>query len=247
MERPRGSSAERRTSLVCAECGHPVDGFRYCPHCGQDTSVEPLRIGSLVSSFVGSLTSFEMPLLRTTAEALWRPGTVASSWIEGKRRTYASPMRFCIVTGIVVALALRFFLGDAITPARESLNDLQRFLSTAATEYFAFFAMVVLVPIAIALGVTSRLFRVERSTLDWYALGLYVIGISAVLQLVYAAIQFVIPSLPNVSGTFPLVWYVIGAWGFGKDGKRIRSVAACLAAIGLLLGSLVLLQLALAA
>ena len=172
------------------------------------------------------LTGLEFPLLRTTIDLVWRPGVVAEAWSQGKRRTYASPIKFCLIAGVVITLVLPMLNARPIAPGR-LLGAIEEFITRSATNYFAFFAMVVLIPLALTMALMSRL-RAYRSPLEWYALGLYVIGISVVLQLVFAVVQLTIPGIPPVAGTFPVVFYLLGAWGFAEHGKRLRSLLACL-------------------
>ncbi|MEL6110834.1 MAG: DUF3667 domain-containing protein [Planctomycetota bacterium] len=238
--------APTKSTRDCAECGRKMVGYRFCPECGQDVNIGPLKLSVILSAFFSMLTGLEFPLLRTTVDLLWRPGFVADAWIRGKRRTYASPMKFCLITGVLITLTLR--LVDAPTQVlAEDLSAFERGMVVAVTEYFAFFAMALLIPLALVMGLTSWLLKAYRTPIEWYALGLYIIGISVILQLLFGVVQSFAPMLPPVAGSFPILLYVYGAWGFAANGQRARSALACLLSFVALIGASLLMQMILSA
>lgn len=235
------TQAHTETSGDCAECGRAIEGFRFCPDCGQNVNVGQFRLSVLLSTFFSMLTGLEFPLLRTTVDLLWRPGFVADAWIRGRRRTYASPMKFCLITGVIITLALRLFESPTQVLSQD-LSAFEKAMVVAVTKYFAFFAMAVLVPLALVMGATSWLLKAYRSPLEWYALGLYVIGLSVVLQLVFGLLQPLLPLPTQIAGMLPILLYVYGAWGFGNKGTRARSALACLLAFVISIGLMFLVQ-----
>ncbi|MEO1526185.1 MAG: DUF3667 domain-containing protein [Planctomycetota bacterium] len=228
----------------CAECGNSIEGVAFCPICGQDAKVGPLKFSVMLTGFFTMLTGLEFPLLRTSLDLLWRPGFVAAAWIRGKRRTYASPIKFSLVTGVVVTLGIRMVVGELTIP-NNGVSGFERFLVVAATNYFAFFAMGLLLPLAILMGLMSRLLGVTRSMLEWYALGLYVIGISVALQVFCGAVVSILPGIKPLSGMIPIIYFLLGAWGFSHPGERWRSIATCVLGFVSLFSVALLIQYAL--
>ena len=190
-------------SSVCVECGNEAGG-RYCPHCGVRLNVEALGIASVVEA----AAEVNSRIFRTTRDLLARPGLVARAWIAGHRKRYANPIRFCIASGILVAV------GAQLAPLTiEGISESDRQMLTYVLEYLSFIALVITVPLALIMSIVTRSAAPGRGWLDWYVVGAYAYGITGPIQYLIA-----IAGLP-AGGLLPLVWFVLLARGLVDDRK----------------------------
>lgn len=87
---------------ACANCG-TVLADRYCGHCGQDAHAT-LSIRHFAGEFVEGLFHFDSTFWRTFLPLLFRPGFLTVEYLNGKRKSYAPPLRSYLV------LSLLYFL-----------------------------------------------------------------------------------------------------------------------------------------
>ncbi len=196
-----------------------------------------LRAGAILSEVFSSIVDLELPILRTTCGLLTAPGRTAARWIGGQRKSYTNPIKYCVIMGILYTLFTRLHLSH--DPALNPLSDsqVQYTLSSAAQDYIAFVLMLLAVPFGPIAGLLSRLFKVPRRAIEWYALFLYCLGISLLLQMLASLIS---PALANYSSLLPAVFILWGGWQFGDTQARWRPF--CAAFCGLILWGLLLMN-----
>ena len=87
---------------------------RFCPHCGQETTVRPPTLGEFVQQFGGAFLSTEGALWRTLRLLLTRPGELTRQYLAGRRKHYVLPLRLYLTISLVVLLGLRVLtaIGD---------------------------------------------------------------------------------------------------------------------------------------
>jgi hypothetical protein len=77
---------------ACANCDTPFDTPaappRYCPQCGQETTLHPPSVAEFAHEFVGHYVALEGPLWKTLGLLLFRPGRLTSEYLRGRRRRY---------------------------------------------------------------------------------------------------------------------------------------------------------------
>lgn len=233
----RASAGETRPGgeapSPCPDCGQAqptlpqadVTGALHCVHCGAQLQVGALSLGGVVLGFFDSLISLEQPLLRTTFHLLTRPGRVARAWIQGRRRSYTSPMKYLVVLGLIVALVFSM-VGDPATRT----GGLDGFV----TQYFALFCILLLLPIAWVQTLIGRLLGVPCAWLEWYVAGLYAVAAAVLLQLLSSLFSAILPAvdwmrvLGQYRGLIPVIWLCWAAWGFAPEGLRLRALVASL-------------------
>ncbi len=244
---PSPSSESRTLSVdepvLCPECGSTPASGGFCPNCGQRLAVGPLRFVEVAKEFLGTLSTFEFPILLTVRDLLRGPGAVASAWIAGRRRSYINPIKFIVIVGVIVALTYLPLI-ELQASARAATGAVYKVgLAHYADQYFAFFCIVLLLPIAVAQCVIAAKFGVKRAWLEWYALGLYTFGLGALLQLGWNLVSLALPSSSTVRVielVLPVILFAWGAFGFAERGRRARSLAASLLALALVLGGVAL-------
>ncbi len=88
----------------CLNCGHRFNG-NFCPHCGQSAHVERLTAVSLLEEFLHAFTHFEKGFFHTSWSFLYRPGTSAINYLNGKRKKFQQPVGYFLIwTGLYVLL-----------------------------------------------------------------------------------------------------------------------------------------------
>ena len=221
---------EAKDGARCPECNaSPIRevGASFCQHCGQKLEVGTLSLGEVLAEFLGTLMSLEFPILLTTRDLLKGPGRVASAWIAGRRRSYINPVKFVVIVGLIVALTyeplrnLRFDLhpsGGAVYYVG---------LANHYTEYFAFFCLILLIPLALFMRVVGPRLGVVVPWLEWYVLGLYCFGLGVLLQLIInivtlgASTGWIVLTVEFFLPALLLGW---GAFGFVPRPLRWRAL-----------------------
>jgi hypothetical protein len=83
----------------CENCGTNL-ADRYCAHCGQDAHVS-LSIRHFVGEFVEGMFHFDSTFWRTFLPLLFRPGFLTEQYLNGKRKSYAPPLRSYLVLSLI--------------------------------------------------------------------------------------------------------------------------------------------------
>lgn len=233
----------------CPDCDAPAqDGAVYCSRCGQRLTVGPLRLREITTELASSLISWELPVLRTVRDLSMGPGRVADAWMRGQRRRYVNPFHFLVVVGLVVALTYGPLhrARAARIPSGQAIYEVG--LAHHASQYFAFFCIALLLPLAVALALIGRFFALRRTWVEWYLLGLYAYGLGAVLQLVIlAAAAWVpgvatLPALPLLEFFVPVLLFCWGALSFVERQRRWHALGASALAHALIAAVLIAVQ-----
>ncbi len=174
--------------------------------------------------------TLELPILRTF-RTLWKgPGHVANAWIEGKRRTYISPIKFMVIIGLVAA-----FTYEPILELRHSMQEhgtatYEAGASHYATQYVALICLGLLIPTVFICHWLGLAFDVKRSTLDWLVLGLYCYGLAVIIQLLMNLSGVLLPKIANsvpvqtLEGFMPVILFTWGAANFVDKSRRWHAV-----------------------
>lgn len=98
--------APTRTDLACRNCGAPAP-LKFCPECGQETTLHPPTLGEFLHEFVGHYVALEGTLWRTLGLLLSRPGRLTREYLDGRRRRYVLPLRLYLTASFVFFLVLK--------------------------------------------------------------------------------------------------------------------------------------------
>lgn len=104
---------------TCKNCEQQFnEGFKFCPHCGQQAKDE-LTVKVLFYNTISNYFSFDARFFKSFLPLLFKPGYLASKFIEGKRLLYLHPAQMYLFIAIVF-----FFLFSFIQRSQvQSLND----------------------------------------------------------------------------------------------------------------------------
>ncbi len=102
---------------TCKNCEESFEeGFEFCPHCGQKTKDE-LTIGVLFYNTISNYFSFDARFFKSFFPLLFKPGYLASRFIEGKRLLYLHPAQLYLFISVV------FFFLLTTTVVRKQVQE----------------------------------------------------------------------------------------------------------------------------
>ena len=99
-----------RTDLACRNCGNQAP-LKFCPECGQETTLHPPTLVEFLHEFVGHYVALEGALWQTLKLLLTKPGRLTREYLGGRRRRYVLPLRLYLTCSFL------FFLVVKLTPA----------------------------------------------------------------------------------------------------------------------------------
>ncbi len=97
----------------CPNCGHPLAGDavlpvpRFCPACGQETTIKAPTLGEFLQQFGGAYFSTEGALWRTFRLLLTQPGELTAQYLAGRRKHYVLPLRLFLTISVLMLLTMR--------------------------------------------------------------------------------------------------------------------------------------------
>jgi len=103
---------------TCKNCEEKFDeGFEFCPHCGQKAKDE-LTIGVLFYNTISNYFSFDARFFKSFFPLLFKPGYLASRFIEGKRLLYLHPAQLYLFISVV------FFFLLTVVVVRDKVEEI---------------------------------------------------------------------------------------------------------------------------
>lgn len=112
------SDLSERPSVRCRNCDTVAPG-KYCPECGQETSLHPPSVREFVDHFLGNYVAVKS----TLAQSLWvlvsKPGQLTVDYLAGRKRRYVLPFKLYLTVSIVTLLLISLFAGiDVAEPVQ---------------------------------------------------------------------------------------------------------------------------------
>ena len=95
-----------RTDLACRNCGAQAP-LKFCPECGQETTLHPPSLVEFLHEFVGHYVALEGALWRTLGLLLMKPGRLTREYLDGRRRRYVLPLRLYLTASFLFFLVLK--------------------------------------------------------------------------------------------------------------------------------------------
>jgi len=107
----------------CKNCEqeHEV-GFEFCPHCGQKTN-EDLTVGVLFYNTISNYFSFDARFFKSFIPLMFKPGTLAKRFIEGKRLLYLHPAQMYLFISVVFFFLFSIVSRDFVNKSDNVLED----------------------------------------------------------------------------------------------------------------------------
>ena len=170
----------------CLNCGRSVSNW-YCPACGQKTSTARYSIRSLLRESVHAVVHFDSNLIRTAIRLITRPGLFIRDYLLGKRKNYASPLKYLILV-LTLNIAVTFLLNKpALAPVviEAWQNDL--ILKQVTTLLINLIFFILMLPFAAVMKFYTR--RAGYAFVEYYCYFLYMASHSI---LIFILIQLIL-------------------------------------------------------
>ncbi|MEQ8925817.1 MAG: DUF3667 domain-containing protein [Fulvivirga sp.] len=91
----------RRKTNNCLNCGASLDGiYNYCPKCGQENNDNNVSFRTLLGDFFNTYLAIDSRFGKSIKPFLIKPGWLTNKYIEGKRVSYAHPVRLYLIISI---------------------------------------------------------------------------------------------------------------------------------------------------
>lgn len=105
-------TADAAALIACPNCGESFGARgerrrRFCPECGQETTVRAPTLGEFAQQFGGAYFAAEGALWRSLKLLLLRPGALTVQYLAGRRKHYVLPLRLYLTISLLVLLVVR--------------------------------------------------------------------------------------------------------------------------------------------
>lgn len=205
-----------------------------------------MTLRSTLAATIEHFLSFDAPMLRTAIDLMRFPGRVADQYIAGRRRAYASPLKYSLIAGtLVVAIVHLLPSGDSPLPHRlqrlgnSPFEQLMKEAIPLALKWHTEYLYLVYflgLPI-LALFMRLLFWRSGRNTIEFYVLCLFVYGqvylIQGVCMLLATAFDKTWSAhvFEVISSSSPFLYFSWATVGFLRRGFAWAIVGSLLAQI----------------
>lgn len=100
----------------CQNCGTELKG-PYCHYCGQPDKNFFRFFPALLREMMGDLLDFDSRISRTLKPLLFKPGKLATDYMQGRRFRYTSPVRLYLFSSITFFVLAGFIANQSINEA----------------------------------------------------------------------------------------------------------------------------------
>ena len=91
----------RRKTNECLNCGSLLnDVYNFCPICGQENTTNNVSFNMLVADFFNTFFALDSKFAKSIKPFLIRPGFLTNQYLNGKRATFAHPLRFYLIVSL---------------------------------------------------------------------------------------------------------------------------------------------------
>ena len=106
-------------STACLNCGESFGESgerrrRFCPECGQETTVRAPTVGEFAQQFGGAYFAAEGALWRSLKLLLFKPGALTVQYLAGRRKYYVLPLRLYLTISLLVLPLVRLVGGGTV-------------------------------------------------------------------------------------------------------------------------------------
>lgn len=113
-----------RKTKNCLNCQTPLDNvYNYCPLCGQQNDDKNVSFKELSRDLFENFFSFDSRLAHTFFPFFFKPGELTKKYNEGKRFTYANPIRLYIIVSFFYFFVLNIMMGDLTRELSQTLDS----------------------------------------------------------------------------------------------------------------------------
>jgi hypothetical protein len=201
----------------CLNCGAELHGA-YCRQCGQKANVERITLRYVLQEVFRFFTHIESGFLYTSIQMLRAPGITTKNFIEGKRKSYQTPVSYFLIWITVYMLTLYLF--EAIFGENVVIDYKNYFGPDEATrEAIAHLSLVLIIVIPFqALYLWLLMTRKVYGYFESMVAIIYSLGTIILLQFLFAVLALITYLafgvsvdliLSDVLKVFFIFWFVV--------------------------------------
>ncbi|MCA6075350.1 DUF3667 domain-containing protein [Fulvivirga sedimenti] len=110
----------RRKQNNCLNCGASLDSvYNFCPICGQENNDNNVSFGTLINDFFSNYFAFDSRFAKSAVPFLFKPGFLTNRYMEGKRMTYAHPLRVYLIVSLFYFFVCTLVVKDMLQQTSE--------------------------------------------------------------------------------------------------------------------------------
>lgn len=101
------------------------DVYNYCPMCGQENNDNNVSVGTLIHDFFSNYFAFDSKLAKTVVPFFTKPGYITNRYFEGKRMSYAHPLRMYLIISLFYFFIWSLLAKDLVQDTQGAPLDIQ--------------------------------------------------------------------------------------------------------------------------
>ena len=114
----------RRKVNNCLNCGTALDGtYNFCPKCGQENNDNNVSFGTLLQDFFSNYFAFDSRFGKSVRPFLFQPGFLTNRYMEGKRMSYAHPLRVYLIVSLFYFFVCSMIVTDMLEGTDRALIE----------------------------------------------------------------------------------------------------------------------------
>ncbi len=107
----------------CLNCNALLDDvYNFCPMCGQENNDNNVSFGTLMHDFFSNYFAFDSKLYNTIVPFFTKPGFITNRFIEGKRVSYAHPLRMYLIISLFYFFVWSLIAKDLVQQTTDDFN-----------------------------------------------------------------------------------------------------------------------------
>jgi len=196
---------------TCLNCGAEV-ADKYCPHCGQKSTVDRITWHHLGEEITHFFTHIEHGFLRTTKELLTKPGLLQKNYLDGKRKTYHKPISYLLIWIAIFLLVSRLAIkfGHLENETSSTFLTVTPEIDDIIYKYTTLLEIMIL-PFT-AFNLWLQLARPRLSYLEVLVTGFYRFSVLYIFLTVQYILGWIFGFNPNSAGALYTMTIIMSVW-----------------------------------
>lgn len=173
--------------MVCKNCSALTTG-PYCSACGQKSIPERITFSYIWHELFHFFTHIKHGFLYTTWQLLIHPGSLVTSYIDGRRKVYQSPVSYFLIW-VAAFIAILYLLVALF--GENVIIDYGDYFGPGASTAFAISNLSVMLAFIVPIQAVYLYWLVTRGRYNYMetvAMTIYAVGTIIFLQLVFAIV-----------------------------------------------------------